>query len=80
MPKYEFKNIETGEIAEVTLRISDYDVWKKDNPQWERYHSSGSAPKIVSGVKSSMTMAGKDWEDHLTRIKKSSGKDNTIKV
>jgi hypothetical protein len=80
MPQYEFKNIETGEIAEVTLRISEYDDWKADHPQWVRYHSSGSAPKIVSGVKSAMTMAGKDWENHLKTIKKHSGKDNTINV
>ena len=80
MPNYEFKNNETGEIMEVTLRISEYDEWKENNPQWERYHSSDSAPKIVSGVRSPLSMAGRDWETHLTNIKKSSGKDNTIKV
>jgi len=80
MPQYEFKNSETGELMEMTLRISEYDEWKKNNPQWERYHSSGSVPKVVSGTKSALSMAGKDWETHLTNIKKASGKDNTIKV
>ena len=37
-------------------------------------------PKFVTGVKSTMAMAGKDWEKHLTNIKKASGKDNTINV
>jgi hypothetical protein len=80
MPQYEFKNTETGEITEVTLRISEYDEWKENNPQWERYHSSNSAPKLVSGTKSAMTIAGKDWESHLKNIKKSAGKDNTVNV
>ena len=80
MPQYEFKSSETGELMEMTLRISEYDEWKKNNPQWERYHSSGSVPKVVSGTKSALSMAGKDWETHLTNIKKASGKDNTIKV
>ena len=80
MPQYEFKNKGTGEVMEVALRLSEYDEWKENNPQWERYHSSASAPKLVTGVKSTMAMAGKDWEKHLTNIKKASGKDNTINV
>ena len=80
MPQYEFKNSETGEVMEVSLRLSEYDEWKENNPQWVRYHSSSSAPKLVTGVRSTMSIAGKDWEKHLTNIKKASGKDNTIKV
>jgi hypothetical protein len=80
MPQYEFKNNETGEIMEVTLRISEYDDWKDNNPQWERYHSPSSTPQLISGTKSAMTMAGKDWESHLSNIKKSAGKENTINV
>jgi hypothetical protein len=80
MPQYEFKNKETGEVIDVILRISEYDQWKNDNPNWVRYHSPASTPKLISGVKSAMTMAGKDWESHLKNIKKNSGKDNTIDV
>lgn len=80
MPQYEFKNSETGEVKELSLRISEYDQWKSDNPKWERYHGPSSAPKLVTGVKSTMSIAGKDWERHLNNIKKSSGKDNTIDV
>ena len=88
MPQYEFKNKDTGEVMEVDL--SGYPntmSGKKNNPQWERYHSSASAPKLVTGVKSTMADGlevegdtGKDWEKHLTNIKKASGKDNTINV
>ena len=62
------------------LRISEYDQWIIDNPEWVRYFPASSAPKIVSGVKSTMRLAGSDWNEHLKNIKKGSGKDNTIKV
>jgi hypothetical protein len=80
MPQYDFKNKETGEVTEVLLRISEYDQWIVDNPEWVRYFPASSAPKIVSGVKSTMRLAGSDWNEHLKNIKKGSGKDNTIKV
>ena len=80
MPQYDFKNTETGEVKVWTLKIAEYDQWKNDNPEWERYFPASSAPKIVSGGKSTMRIAGKDWENHLSNIKKGSGKENTIKV
>ena len=80
MPQYDFINKETGEVTEVLLRISEYDQYLSDNPEWERYFAAESAPKIVAGVKSTMAMAGKGWETHLTNIKKGAGRDNSIKV
>lgn len=80
MPQYEFKNSETGEVKELSLRISEYDEWKDNNPQWVRYHSPDSAPKMVTGVKSAMSIAGSEWENKLTAIKKNAGKQSTIKV
>lgn len=78
MPQYEFKHKETGNIQDVYLRISEYDTWKSDNPDWERYY--GTPPSLVSGTKSNLTMAGKDWQEHLGNIKKGAGKSNTIKT
>ena len=78
MPNYDFKHKETGEIKEITLSVSKYDEWKANNPDWERYHST--APSLVSGSKSALTMAGKDWQSHLSEIKKGAGKANTIKT
>lgn len=78
MPLYEFKNKETGEVSEIVLGLSEYDQYLKDNPNLERYFSRGL--DLISDSKSPMTRAGKDWEDHLSRIKKGSGRDNNIKV
>lgn len=80
MPQYDFKNKETGEVKELSLRISEYDQWLLDNPQWVRYFPASSAPKLVSGTKSAMRIAGSEWENHLSNIKKGSGRKNTIKV
>ena len=78
MPNYDFKHKETGEIKEITLSVSKYDEWKANNPDWERHYST--APSLVSGSKSALTMAGKDWQSHLSEIKKGAGKANTIKT
>jgi hypothetical protein len=34
MPQYEFKNKDTGEVIDVILRISEYDQWKADHPEY----------------------------------------------
>ena len=80
MPQYDFRNKETGEVTEVLLRISEYDQWLSDNPEWSRYFPADSAPKLVSGAKTTMRLAGSDWNEHLKNIKKTSGRQNTIKV
>jgi hypothetical protein len=78
MPVYEFKNSETNEIVEKILRISEYDQFVKDNPELVRHYST--APSLTSDSISPLTRAGKEWENHLSNIKKNSGRDNTIKV
>ena len=35
MPQYEFKHAESGETITKFLRISEYDSWKEQNPEWE---------------------------------------------
>jgi hypothetical protein len=80
MPQYEFKNKETGEVIDVILRLSEYDQWKSDHPEYERHHSPSSAPKLVSETRDAYAVAGKDWSDKLKEIKATSGKDNTINV
>jgi hypothetical protein len=78
MPVYEFSNIETGEVLEQVLKISEYDEYVKDNPHLKRHYST--APSLTSGSKSALTIAGSEWKDHLGRIKKGAGRNNTIKT
>lgn len=78
MPIYDFKHKQTDEVQTVILSFSAYDEFKANNPDWERYYPPGSAPGLVSQAKSTLSMAGKDWQSHLGEIKKGAGKNNTI--
>lgn len=35
MPKYDFRHKETGEIIELSMKISEKEEWLKTNPQYE---------------------------------------------
>ena len=37
MATYPVKHKETGETKDVKMSIHDWDQWKIDNPDWERY-------------------------------------------
>jgi len=76
MAIYNFKNKETGEIFEKTLRISDLDEFKENNPELTQVILS--APKLVSGHTTARQLAGSEWNDHLKSIKKGAGKHSTI--
>ena len=43
VPIYEFLNTKTKKIEEYTLSISDYDLFKSDNPHLDRYYSEAPA-------------------------------------
>ena len=47
MPIYTFKNKETGETFDVTMKISEREEYKKQNPHLEAVLY---APDIISGV------------------------------
>lgn len=76
MPTYIMKNKVTGKIEEKFLSLSERQELL-DNGEWEQMLST---PNFVGDTQSTMRKAGKDWENHLSRIKKSSGRGNTIKV
>lgn len=38
MPAYDFKNIETNEVKEYWMKISELDEFKKNNPLLEQIH------------------------------------------
>lgn len=47
MPTYNFRNKETGEETEITMRIAELDQYKADNPHQEQYLTG--APIIARG-------------------------------
>ena len=64
MPRYEFKNTETGELVELTLSISDRQDYLKDNPHMTQVLSG--APGLVRGSGGIKNDNG--WKENLTRI------------
>jgi hypothetical protein len=48
MPIYTFRDKNTNEVFDITLRMSDYDDYLKSNQDIERY--IGSAPSVIGGV------------------------------
>lgn len=68
VPKYLFRNIETNEFVEHSMKIAEYDQFKADNPHLERYIEGAAAfsytgPGDFDGKKSN---AG--WKEMLSKI------------
>lgn len=77
MPTYFFKDKETEEIQEVFMSIHKLDDYKKENPNLKQIVTSGN--EFITGVKSARQLAGTEWNNLLTKIKKGSGKGSTIR-
>ena len=65
MPNYDFYNKETDEIETHTLRMSELDEFKENNPHLERRIS---APAIVGGVSGSGVKNDGGWAENMSRI------------
>lgn len=74
MPTYNFKHIDTGEVSEHTMSISQLDEFKAANPDLQQVHLS--APKLSRD--SGRTKPDEGFRDVLKSIKKASGRNNTI--
>ena len=46
MATYPVRHKETGETKEVKMSIHDWDQWKIDNPDWERYFTPENSPGL----------------------------------
>lgn len=57
MPTYPVKNLKTGETQEIVMSVSDYDQWRKDNPDWDKDWSKGCASLGEVG----------EWKDRLVK-------------
>ena len=46
MATYPVKHKETGETKDVIMSVHDWDQWKEDNPDWERYYTPENTPGV----------------------------------
>jgi len=75
MPKYTLKRKSTGEEWDVSVPFDELARLLED----EDITKVLSTPSFASNTVSNLRRAGGEWQDHLNRIKKGSGRNNTIK-
>ena len=75
MPTYTYKNLNTQEIEEHKILLSDYDEFNAKNPHLERYHSIETLPGFGDGMRMNVPGTGKadsTFEKYvINRIKES---------
>jgi len=75
MPTYIFKNKETGETKEMIVSISKMEEMTSEEGDWIQIIGS---PTMVTHIGGTLKQAGSEWKDLLGKIKKGSGRNNTI--
>ena len=70
MPTYPFKNLNTLEIEEHVLRVSEYDKFKEDNPHLQRYIDS--MPGTSDPVRLGRLKPAEGFREVLRNIEKGS--------
>lgn len=76
MPTYDMKNVKTGEVEEMFLKISEKEAMVESG-EWVQV----LAPlNIISQQGSTLSKTDNGWRDILKTIKKNSGRGNTIKT
>lgn len=67
MPTYTFRDTETGEIFDKTLKIAELDQYKLDNPTHERYFE-GQSPTIGDPVRLGVRKLDNGFREVLQKI------------
>ena len=75
MATYPVVNTKTGEQKDVVMSIHDWDQWKIDNPDWERYYTPDNAPGVgeVGEWKDKLRKSKPGWNDVLRKAQKAPG-------
>jgi hypothetical protein len=74
MPTYTFKHIESGEVEDYILRMSQLDEFKQANPELTQVISGGQGLVRDSGT----MKPDEGFRDVLKSIKKASGRGENI--
>ena len=76
MPTYNFRDLETGEVTEVMMKISELDDYKQENPHLQQFLTK--APALSSDGGGGGLKIDNGFNDVLKKIKAGSGRVNTI--
>tara|TARA_Y100001963_G_C6505310_1_gene319684 strand:- start:308 stop:550 length:243 start_codon:yes stop_codon:yes gene_type:complete len=74
MPTYPLKNLKTGETQELVMTMTEYDKWKKENPEWDKDWSKGCAGVGEIGeTYDKLKKSHPGWNDVLSKVSKVPG-------
>ena len=78
MATYPVKHIETGETKDIVMSVHDWDQWKSDNPEWEKYYTPENAPKFgeVGDFQNKLVKNHPGWNEVLEKASKQPGARN----
>lgn len=66
MPTYNFRDINSGEETEVTMRISELDEYKKNNPHLQQFLTK--PPGLGDSVRMGFTKPDNGFKEVLSKI------------
>jgi len=75
MPTYTLKDIKNNKEWDVRCSYNDLQKMLDENQDIVQVMT---APALVSGVRSNISRAGSEWRDLLGKVKKGSGRGNTV--
>jgi len=74
MPTYPVIHKETGEKQELSMTMSEYSEWRKDNPDWDKDWQAGVAGVgEVGEVYDKLRKSHPGWNDVLRKASKMPG-------
>ena len=76
MATYPVINKETGEQKEVSMSVHDWDQWKTDHPDWQRYFTPENSPSLgveVGEWRDNLVNKNPVWGEVLKKAEKSGG-------
>jgi len=72
MPTYPVINLKTKEKKELSMTMTQYDQWRKDNPEWDKDWSEGCA-SAQEVFRWSGEAKSSGWNEVLDRASKQPG-------
>ena len=74
MPTYPVIHKESKEKKELSMTMKEYDVWRKDNPEWDKDWSAGCAGVgEVGDWQNKLISRNPGWNDVLRKAAKAPG-------
>lgn len=75
MPTYTMKNLETGEIKDMILSLSERESLLATG----KFKQELATPGFITMPGGTLSKTSGDWRNLMTKIKKEAGRGNTVK-